>query len=272
MIGTFKDIFYGYIAAIAVGTFLTVVALRSVLGNGLRLVILIAIILVAAGIATWLTQRRILACNEPLENCRLKEGIGKLEKTIGKIRDKNSLVMFRLNEATAYNDLGDYDKAIEVLKNAGVPDTHSLREMSLMAIYQYQMALALMEKGELEEAELHITTLDYILGDLKFREPMLSRMIRNSKMAKQRLAVLTGDHDGACEAYKEFEESAETLRVRVACRYRLAKEYAFCGRTEDARSSLEFVSNFGGDSVYAERARMDLASGDYAEDVTGGKV
>ena len=168
MINTFRDIFYGYVAALALGLVLTIRVLNPALPSGLRLGLFIVIILVAAGIATWLTQKRILSCNEPVENCRLREGIDRLEGIMKTVRDHNSRVMFKLNEAAAYIDLGEYSRAVEIMKDANVPDKHSLREMTLMAIYQYQMAVALMETGLLDEAELRVTTLDYILGAQSF--------------------------------------------------------------------------------------------------------
>ena len=266
MIKTFKDIFFGYIAALALGMILTLYVLPAGVPRGVRIGLFILVILVSAGISTWLTQRRILSCNEPLENCRLREGLRILSGMEKKLYDRNNRVMFRLNRATAEIDLGEYEEALDILKNTDVPDKHSLREMTLMAIYEYNMALAKAELGELDDAELHITTLDYILGDLKFREPMLSRMIRNSKMAKQRLAVLRGDHEGAIEAYEGFERDAETLRVRIRCRYRMAEEYLHAGKLSDVRSLMEYVADYGGDSIYAVKAEEYLEGLDQSAD------
>ena len=270
MTKTFKDIYIGYIAALVVVLVLVLFVVPASINRWIRLAAAIVLLGAIAFVAVKLTQKRILAFNEPIENCRMREGIANLRKITDKTLDENSRIMFRLNEATALTDLGEYDEALGILDGLKVPEKHSPREMYLQAIYQYEQCRAHAESGDPETAEMHLTTLNYILGDLKFREPMLSRMIRNAKMADKRLDLLADDYEGAYDAYKDFIEKAESLRVIVACRYRLAEVCLHDGRYDEALENMEFVAKYGGDTVYAKKARLFLAEQEKGAEMSGG--
>ena len=65
---------------------------------------------------------------------------------------------------------------------AAILDAMAIAARQYVLPAYYESALKEKLARDPETAEMHLTTLNYILGDLKFREPMLSRMIRNAKM------------------------------------------------------------------------------------------
>lgn len=188
-------------------------------------------------------------------NCNIHEYMDRLDKRMGKRRQKNIRSLYCNYKAMGCNIIGDYDAAFEWTKQITSEGHKSEYFKRLIEHY--------IQYDQLIEAQDIMNQLSALNQTAKNKAYKASVEI-NLKLYDCRIRVKNGEYDYAEQFYKEmFVNPAPSLksklsRVSIACA--LGNIFVLKGENENAREYLKFASENGGDTKYKAEAD-ELLSG-----------
>ena len=182
-------------------------------------------------------------------NCNIHEYMDRLDKRMGKRRQKNIRSLYCNYKAMGFNIIGDYDSAIVWTQQITSPGHKSEYFKRLIEHY--------LQNDQILEAQDIMNQLASHNQNSKNSVYRASIEI-NLKLYECRIRVKCGDYDQAEQFYKEmFVNPAPSLksklsRVSIACA--LGNIFVLKGENENAREYLKFASENGGDTKYKAEA------------------
>lgn len=264
MFKLFKDLYISYcIVALTLGISLAVVGVFS---EKFSLVILgIISPLIVAIVFEIIAQKRFKKINQIREvNCNIAQYYEELNKLRVKCKDKKLLSGIEHNIAVAFLDLGRYSDALSCLLGINFANFgKGILGIQNQITYFNNLALAYIELGDFEKAEQALnnmrTNIENPKISTKAEQKSLFYDFYNSK--KMIMQIKKGDFEGAEQFFLSMLNKA-TLNIQQVCNsYSLAYIYMNTDHPEKAERYIDFVMNYGGDTVYRAKTLQLKASG-----------
>ena len=145
------------------------------------------------------------------------------------------------------------DDVSQVLKSSEVRDlVQKVEHLNCMALYY-------IERGQLGEAEAELSECYPMFDYTFFKEPKRSECLDATEKVYATLQLKRGNYDGLDKQFKDWIVSNRNPMDKVESSYRLGELYYYHGMTDEAKKQFEFVTKYGGDTFYSERAQEALS-------------
>ena len=205
-----------------------------------------------------LARRRLIKLGNLLEDCKVDEYVEAYDKLERRGFSREGRHIIRMNRDRGLINFGAVEEALEDLEDIYIPEKHNSKEMHQLALLNILLFNGYVEKGDIEKAERALSVSKYMTKDKVYREPYLSHMIELCRRSEARLALAKGEFDGMEEVYTEILSHSYTKMDKVMAHYRLAEIAEHNDNEEDRQEHLEYVSTYGGTSIYKWLADLAL--------------
>ena len=258
----YKDIFYKYVSLSLAGA-VTIGILFGI--SGLNQVALAAVLVVwlIGNALSWQyrANSRTKTLTNLFESCQIEEYVEQcktLDARSPRMTDPVSKNDIKLNLIAGLYALGRIDEMEKVLSEVEVCNRTSMEDMTQKVRYYNAAALALIEKGKLDDAEDNLDMCYRTMNNLKFKEPQLTRYGQICDSTMELINMREGNVDGLIEKFRAWSETSANKVNEIACRYRIAEILWHQDKRDDADEEFRYVAENGGDTIYAKRAREIL--------------
>ena len=214
----------------------------------------IAFTFVLAIIIELIAQKRFNNLNKIREtNCNITEYYNGLIELRSKCKNPKLLNNLNMNIAVAFIDMGRYQDAFNVLMGINPQSLgKGFAGAQGRAILFNNLAYTYIGLGDLESAEKVIEEMKKAIDDPKLKnidkiKNQLFDMYTSKKMIVQ---IERGDFEGAEQIFLMLLEKADSNIFQVCIGYYLARVYLNSGNPEKAKRYMDFVMQYGGDTVY----------------------
>ena len=251
MFRLFFDFFTGFLAsAVFGGIVITSWILTIGRGFGDAMLAVLAWIIFSMYLFGRLARRRLIKLGDLLEDCKIDEYVEAYDKLERRGFSREGRHIIRMNRDRGLINFGAVDEAVEDLEDIYIPEKHNSKDMHQLALVNMLLFNGYVEQGALEKAENALAVSKYLTKDKVYREPYVSHMIELCKRADARLALAKGEFEGMEEVYTEILSRSYTKMDKVMAHYRLAEIAEYYENEEDRQEHLEYVSTYGGTSIY----------------------
>lgn len=217
-----------------------------ILGIAFTFVLVIIIELIA--------QKRFNNLNKIREtNCNITEYYNGLIELRSKCKNPKILNTLNMNIAVAFIDMGRYQDAFNILMGINPQSLgKGFAGVQGRAILFNNLAYTYIGLGDLESAEKVIEEMKKAIDDPKLKnmdkiKNQLFDLYTGKKMIVQ---IERGDFEGAEQIFLMLLEKADSNIFQVCTSYYLARVYLNSGNPEKAKRYIDFVMQYGGDTVY----------------------
>lgn len=263
MFRLFKDLFTLYwILALTIGISLAGlgVYLEKISIVILALIIPLFIIIILEIIA----QKRFKQICQIREICNIAQYYEALNQLRIKCKDKKTLSFLEFNIATAFLDLGRYSDALCCLLGINIADLgKGALGLQNQTVYFNNLAFAYIELGDFEKAEQALANMRTNIENPKVSSNAAQKSLNfdyyNTK--KMIIQIKNGNFEGAEQFFLSMLNKASTNIEQVYDSYQLAYVYMNTNRPEQAERYIDFVLNYGGDTVYRAKILQMKESG-----------
>ena len=175
---------------------------------------------------------------------------------------KNAKILNALNQniAVALLDMGRYQDAFNLLM--GINPTYfgkGFLGVQNKGVYLNNLAYAYIGLGDLESAERVLIDMKHCIDDPKLQKfDKEKNLLFDVYMSKKVIIQIeSGNFEGVEQILLMLLEKAKSNLWQVCTSYYLARVYLYSGNTEKAKRYIDFVMQYGGDTVYkAELLKM----------------
>lgn len=270
----YKDLSIGYCILAALGAILLLLLSQWVLPLELRntlgvLIWFILTVIWSFGCAFFfqLLARKRLYQSYGLRNeeCRIKDFLnvweGFLNRNYHFISTRMGNYygqMIRLNLSVAYLDMGENGKSLELLLAVPTEFSNNAGGTTHRLTYYNNLTAVYLRLHNLEQAEQNLTLMKKALERVKLQNNQYNTFYDAYQSQQMLLEMQKGNYEGAEEFFLERLKKESLKITQVYIYYYLADVYQHFGNTERERECLTFVSDNGGDSIYALNAKKRL--------------
>ena len=260
----YKDIYYKYI------TFAMVGALSIGLAAGLtsvdkRLLIVLLVVWLIGNALFWqlMAIKRKKDLEKLLSQCKLAEYVDSYEALdqrfprFGDLLSKNDI---KLNLAAGLYAHGEFSEMKRVLDTVQLRNATDIKDLIQKVAFHSDLALYYIERGQLGEAEAELTECYPLFDLVKFKEPKRSESLDACERVYATLQIKRGNLEGLDKKFRDWLRDVQDPLTKVSCAYRLGEIYMNHDMVEEAKQQFNFVTKYGGDTFYAERAEAALNS------------
>lgn len=271
----YKDLYIGYCILSVIGTILLLLLLQwglpEFMGDFWILIWFILMIIWCIGCAYFFQLKAGKRLNQlaklRAEECRIEafmdawEGFRKQKHLFISTRARNNYEqMIKLNLSVAYLDLGEREKSLEMLLTVPTKFANNAAGATYRLTYYNNLAAVYLRLHNLEQAEQNLVLLKETLeypGLLKSSRDVFFDAYQSKQIL---LEMEKGNYEGAEEFFLGCLKKESPKLTRVYNHYYLADIYRHFGNKERERECLTFVTDNGGDSIYAFDAdrRLEL--------------
>ena len=252
-----------YMVASFLGVILALALLAMGVGEITALIIIMAWVIITTLIFNYLANRKASDLAAIRERCQTKEYISQCAKLLtnqkqGSMGDS----IVRLNMAAGYLDMGEIQKAFDVMGriNPGA-NRRTVLGRGLAAVYHNNYSLAFLKANKIDMAISALRSCYNVINDPKFPAKEKARIENACRLRQAQIDVVTGTENRIPAAEREFEKyiaNAHSIIEKVAGRYWQARICYMKGLRDQEKSLLEYVAANGGDTSYAAEARRIL--------------
>jgi len=162
--------------------------------------------------------------------------------------DRYTIAIVNNNLATAYGQMGEYDKAIKIYK-----ELLNDPKFRYDAVIHGQMAQMNLAKKSMPAAQKNWETFEATIPAK--HESSLTRYIKSTKA---QFALANGNYEESLSIHLELIESSQAIGEKVQFSYRLAETYEKLGKSDQQKEQLEYVVANGNKLHIAKLARKQL--------------
>ena len=259
---SYKDIYYKYITFAMIGAI--TIGLLMGLTKINRMVLIIALVVWLIGNACFwqlMAIRRKRMLQRLLDECKISDYVDSYEALdqrfprFGDLFNKNEI---KLNLAYGLYAHGEFSEMKRVLDTVRLRNSTDVKDLVQKVVYLNNMALYYIERGQLGEAEAELSECYPLFDYVKFKEPRRSECLDLTERTYATLQIKRGNFDGLDKRFMNWIRDVGDPITKVFCSYRLGEIYYNHDMTEEAKKQFEFVTKYGGDTFYAERAAEAL--------------
>ena len=191
-------------------------------------------------------------------NCNIAEFYNGLTELLSKCKNPKKLNpqilnAFNLNIAVAFIDMGRYQDALNILMGIA-PQSFGKGFTGAQgrAVLFNNLAFAYIGLGDLESAEKLLVEMKKAIDDpkLKNMDKIKNQLFDLYTGKKMLIQIEKGNFEGAEQIFLMLLEKADNNMHQVYVSYNLARIYLNGGNTEKAKRYVDFVMQYGGDTVY----------------------
>lgn len=164
----------------------------------------------------------------------------------------------KLNLSTAYMELGDSEKSLELLQSMPVIFVNNASGANYKITYYNNLAAVYLRLHNVEQTEVMLKQMKECLEQSKLLKSRREIFERAYQVKKVLLAMEQGNYEGAESFWRENLKKEGNKLTKVCYHYYLADVYRHLGNEEGERDCLIFVADNGGDSMYAREAGRRL--------------
>lgn len=164
----------------------------------------------------------------------------------------------KLNLSTAYLDLGNPEKGLELLQSMPVVFVNNASGATYKITYYNNLVALYLRLHDVEQTETMLEQMKECLEHSKFLKSNRKMFERAYQIKKVLLAMEQGNYEGAEGFFQENLKREGPKLTKVYNHYYLAEVYHHFGNEEGERNCLAFVADNGGDSIYAREAGKRL--------------
>ena len=246
---------------ISVGAFWVILAFNVKEINEIVMFILVLLYgFLTAQIFNYITRRRLNKINNNLLNdCNIKKYVEEYQKVYKKDTQKVFNIVFRISLSTGYINLGQFEKALELLEDVKLKFKNNKIDTYNKIAYYNNLASIYLELNNLEKTTEMIDkmkeTIDNSkLDKIKLEEIELLYETRKIELELTKEKTLN-NLENAKVLYIKLLENAKTNSKRVYCNYKLSEIYKELGDKEKEEKCLDYVIENGGDTYFVQRAK-----------------
>lgn len=162
--------------------------------------------------------------------------------------DKRTATILNNNLATAYGQLGEYDKAIKIYK-----EVLSEPKFNYHGVVNGQLTQMYLAKKDVPAAQKSWQVFKRALSPK--HEKSLERYVRS---IEGHFALLDGEYEQSLATHLDLLSSVQAKGEEVHLRYRLAETYEKLGQRDEQKEQLAFVAEHGNKLHIANLARQQL--------------
>ena len=264
MFKLFKDLFTLYwILALTIG--ISLAGLGAYLEKISIVILALIIPLFVMIVLEIIAQKRFKKINQIREiNCNIARYYEELNQLRIKCKDKKLLSFLECNISAAFLDLGRYSDALCCLLGINIADLgKGTLGIQNQIIYFNNLAYAYIELGDFEKAEQALENMR-----MNIENPKISSNAANKSfwfdyynVKKMIIQMKKGNFEGAEQFFLSMLDKATSNIHQVYESYHLAFVYMNTNRPEEAKRYIDFVLNYGGDTVYRAKTLQMKESG-----------
>ena len=210
--------------------------------------------LILAIIIELIAQKRFNNLNKIREtNCNIAEFYNGLTELLPKCKNPKLLNVLNMNIAVAFIDMGRYQDAFNILMGINPQSLgKGFTGAQGRAVLFNNLAFTYIGLGDLESAEKLLVEMKKAIDDpkLKNMDKIKNQLFDLYTSKKIIIQIEKGNFEGAEQIFLMLLEKAECNMWQVYASYYLARVYLNGGDTEKAKKYLDFVMQYGGDTVY----------------------
>ena len=199
------------------------------------------------------------------EECRIRDFKNAWEKfrnqkylfLVQQARDNHEQAI-KINLSAAYLDLGEAEKALELLLSVPEKFMNNASGASYKMTWYNNLAAAYLKLHDVEHTEQMLAQMKEVLGHPKLSKSNREALEKAYQTKKILLAMEQGNYEGSEAFFLECLAKETPKLIQVYNHYYLAEVYRHFGNKEREQECLTFVADNGGDSIYAQEARKQL--------------
>lgn len=207
---------------------------------------------------TKLTRDKMNGILALINACRTREFIAAYERILREGVRGEAKDFARLNLATGLITAGDFQGGLNTLMQIQPDFSHRPSGLSAAGAYYSDLATCFLELGDIPRAQSALQSLSAITQYEKLPPEYKALIDTNREMAYAKMRMLQGNYEGLESFFRVYLGQAVTPLARVRCAYRLAEVAHHQGDFATERSWLRIVSENGGDTRFAVKARWLL--------------
>ncbi len=256
MIKLFPGLFWTYMGA-ALGGALTIIVLTQ---KDVFLACLLSFLWITA--CVWLFQflakkkyAKIMALRD---NCRLEECASCYEKLLKRAPRRDQRFVLQMNLVTLYLDMGQTEKARQILYSADNRFPNKKRYAHLQPIYWNQLCALCLLDQDYESAQNALERME-LAAESKDLPPKARAQVQEMlQLRRAYVQIAQGNAEGAEELLTKALEVQKAPLGKAAYQYWLGRVYLLQQEPEKARQAWRYVAENGKNSVYTCNAREEL--------------
>jgi len=204
-------------------------------------------------------QRRIASnLHDILLTCNVNEYILIFEDLLKQYRKKSSQgIVIRL--AYAYQLIGNNEMALKYLSSIDIDELPDNRKGILLRIHYYSCFFRThVEDGNSSEADQALQELYNLLQSKKLSRSQKESWQPFYENALFRIKMKQGHYEDCEEFFEKSVQEENHLLNKVSMKEVLGQIYLRAERINEAIQAFEYVSKYGGDTIYKKRADKHL--------------
>ncbi|MCI8345855.1 MAG: tetratricopeptide repeat protein [Clostridia bacterium] len=246
---------------INVGAFCVILAFNIKELNGISFFILMLLYgFLTAPIFNYITMRRLNKINKNLYNdCNITKYIEEYQKVYKKNTQKVFDITFRISLSTGYINLGQFEKALELLENGKPKFKNNKIDTYNKIAYYNNLAIIYLQLNNLEKAREMIDKMkeninNSKLDKIKLEETELLYETRKIELELAKEKTLN-NLENAKGLYLKLLENANKNNKKVYYNYKLAEIYKEFGDKEKEEKCFSYIIENGGDTYYVQKVK-----------------
>lgn len=245
---------------ISVGAFLLILGFNVKEINALYFIILGIYIFINLLICDYITARRINKINSILfDDCNAKKYIEKYEKLYKKNPQKQYDTFFRISLSTGYINLGQFEKALELLEKVKLNFKNDKKGTYIKIAYYNNLASIYLQLNNLEKTTEMIDKMKETIDNSKLDKVKLEEIELLYETRKIELELTKektlNNLDSAKDFYLKLLQNANKNNKKVNYNYKLSEIYKELGDKQKEEESINYVIENGGDTYYVQKAK-----------------
>ncbi len=200
-------------------------------------------------------QRRFNAIMALREECLTREYIKQLEPLLKNTKNKNIKRVLQLNLFAGYFDLGETERAKELLLSMDTKFPDNANGLMHRSVYYANFFSYYRRTGQLDLAEEMLNVTKAVMQNSKMPPLFAEQIRRHWADRKYELQMERGDFEGAESHFLTVFESESKKLPKVCAAYELVLIYRHFGDGKKAQTFLDYVLSNGKDTYYAAALR-----------------
>ena len=221
---------------------------------GLTLIAVLVVPFVSVVILSIIGNKRFNNHNKIREiNCNITEFYNGLIELHSKCKNPKILNILNMDIAVAFIDMGRYQDSLNILMGIAPQSLgKGFTGAQGRAILFNNLAYTYIGLGDLESAEKLLVEMKKAIDDpkLKNMDKIKNQLFDLYTGKKMIIQIERGNFEGAEQIFLMLLEKAKTNLHQVGICYELARIYLHNGNAEKAKRYIDFVMQYGGDTVY----------------------
>ena len=221
-------------------------------------------IFIVAIVLSLIAQKRVERIDKVrTERCQVREALAAYEQIAAKkrvMRNKTVRRAVLVGLSAQYITLGDTARAAWLLGQIDIPPVKNATTAITAAAYCNNYYCVFLQENNIDRAEQALSDLKRILDSPKMADIYKSKLLPLYQGKVLALKLAKGEFEGLDVAVELLMQNADNLLTKVSDHKMLAEIYHRTGRDAQARDSLRFILENGGDTYYVGWAQAYLAS------------